>query len=273
MKINGSISNGVKINKSLIAVFGIIYIFLAVAYIINEPASFLTETLYLFPVFISAAAGFFAARAYGLKSHNGKALFLIALGLAFWATGELLWYIFKNFMGIDPFPSAADALFLLAYPLLLSGILYGTRLARTKWNQMDKEAAAVGIAVVVILAAAVSYWGIYKAYNPETSLFENIMAMSYGVADLILIGALIFSLGTARAFKGGRFGIFWTLITSGFFFTLSANILFAIYRSPYGEDLKPYMYIDLVWIAGYLLVAYALLDNALSLRAIHKKLK
>jgi diguanylate cyclase len=262
-----------KTNKSLIAFFGILYISLATVYIINEPASFLTETLYLLPIFLSAAAGFFAARTYGLKSHNGKALLLIALGLASWATGELLWYIFKNFMEIDPFPSAADALFLLAYPLLLSGILYGTRLAQAKWSQMDKKAATAGIAAVVILTAAVSYWGIYKSYDPQTSLFENEIAISYGVADLILIGALIFSLGTARAFKGGRFGIFWTLITVGFFFNLAANILFAIYRLPYGEDLKPYMYIDLVWIAGYLLVAYALLDNALSLRAIHKILK
>ncbi len=262
-----------RTNKFLIAFFCILLILLATAYIISDPASLLTETLFLFPVFLSAAAGFLAASAYGLKSHNGKAMILIAFGLSFWAIGELIWYIFKNYSGIDPFPSIADAFFLLAYPLLLVGIVYGTRLAQTKWNQMNKKMVTCGIIAVVILAAFVSYWGIYKAFDPETSLFENIIAMSYGAADLILLSALIFSLGIARAFRGGRFGVFWTIIAVGFSFNLVADILFAIYRTPYGEDLKPYMYIDLIWIAGYLLVAYALLDNAFSLRAIHKKLK
>jgi diguanylate cyclase len=262
-----------KANKFLIAALGILFIFLASAYVINEPASLLTETLFLFPIFLSAAAGFFAAGVYGLKSHNGKALLLIAFGLAFWATGELVWYIFKNFMGIDPFPSIADIFFLLAYPLLLTGILYGTRLAQIKWGQVEKRTIAAGIGVVVLLTAAVAYWGIYKAYDLQTGFLENGMAMGYGVADLILIGSLIFSLGTARVFQGGRFGIFWTVVTIGFFFNLVADILFAIYRSPYSKDLKPFMYIDLVWIAGYLLITYGLLDNALSLRAIHKKMK
>ncbi|MFA5926355.1 MAG: hypothetical protein WC831_05545 [Parcubacteria group bacterium] len=273
MKINKKNPNGVKTNKFLIAVLGILFIFLAAAYIFEKPAALLTETLFLFPVFLSTAAGFSAAGIYGLKSHNGKALLLIAFGLSFWSAGELVWYIFKNFMGIDPFPSIADLFFLLAYPLLLTGILYGTRLTQIKWSQMDKKTTAAGLATVIILTAAVSYWGIYEAYDPQTGFLENVVVMSYGVADLILIGSLIFSLGIARVFRGGRFGTFWTLVTVGFFFNLAADILFAIYRSSYSEDLKPYMYIDLIWMAGYLLVAYSLLDNALSLRAIHKKLK
>lgn len=262
-----------KTNKFLLLILIAVFIFLVAVYLVGKPATLLADTAYLFPVFVSALAGFYAAGAFGFKSYNGKALLLIAFGLTSWAAGELIWYIFKNFLNIDPFPSIADFFFLLAYPLLFLGILFGTRLARANWSQLNKKTAWADIAAVAVLAAAVSYWGIYKAYDPQAGLFENEIAMSYGVADLILIGTLIFSLGNARAFKGGRFGIFWTLITVGFFFNLAADILFAIYRSPYSKDLKPYMYIDLVWIAGYLLITYALLDNAFSLRAIHKKLK
>ncbi|MDI6777906.1 MAG: hypothetical protein QMD77_01840 [Patescibacteria group bacterium] len=262
-----------KTNKSPAVILFAVFIFLTITYIIEEPFSFLAETLYLFPVFLAVLAGFFASEVYGPKSHNGKALALIAFGLAFWAAGELIWYIFKNFLNIDPFPSVADAFFLLAYPLFFAGILIGTRLAEIKWNRMNKSAIAAGITAIVILAAAVSYWGIYKVYDPETSPLENIIAMSYGVGDLILIGALIFSLGAARAFRGGRFGTLWTILTGGFFFFLVADIFFAIYQPIYIEGLKPCVYIDLVWIAGYLLITYGLLDNAFSIRSIQKKIK
>ncbi|MDD5490091.1 MAG: hypothetical protein PHP25_05440, partial [Candidatus Moranbacteria bacterium] len=211
-----------KTNKFLLLILIAVFIFLVAVYLVGKPATLLADTAYLFPVFVSALAGFYAAGAFGFKSYNGKALLLIAFGLTSWAAGELIWYIFKNFLNIDPFPSIADFFFLLAYPLLFLGILFGTRLARANWSQLNKKTAWADIAAVAVLAAAVSYWGIYKAYDPQTNIFENLILMSYGIADLILIGALILSLGTARAFKGGRFGFLWKVLTGGFFFILVA---------------------------------------------------
>jgi len=249
------------------------FLLVAAAYLFGKPASLLADTAYLFPVFLSVFAGFFAAETYGFKSHNGKALLLLASGLAFWTTGELLWYIFKNFLNLDPFPSAADVFFLLAYPLLFVGILYGTKLARIKWRELDKKKALVDLAAVIVLSAAAAYWGIYKAYNSEVSLLENLILTGYGVADLVLIGALILSLGTARAFDGGRFGFLWKILTAGFFFILVADILFAIYQTDYNSGLVLYTLVDMAWIAGYFLIAYGLFDNALALRSIQKKME
>ncbi|MGZ4759863.1 MAG: hypothetical protein ACXV95_12450, partial [Acidimicrobiales bacterium] len=63
---------------------------------------------------------------------------LVAASCASWAVGQLIWTWFETIRGvITPFPSAADAFFLLAVPLAVAGMLYfpsspGTQTGRAR---------------------------------------------------------------------------------------------------------------------------------------------
>ncbi len=233
----------------------------------------LKDTAYLLFPLIATWAGFCAVKAYGLKSASGRALLYMTAGFGAWTAGELIWYWFKDFLGIDPFPSIADVFYLLGYPLILVGLLKSFRLAGIKPGLLDKRALVLGIGAILLLGVVVGYFGIYLAYAPEVSLAENLIAMSYGVADLVLIAASLLMLMLASVFKGGRLASFWGLVLFGVVTVLIADILFAIYNEPYVNDVAPYVYMDLLWVFGDLLFAYGFFGLAFSVGEIQEKLR
>lgn len=233
----------------------------------------LNQTLFLmFPLF-TALAGAIAFSMFGLKSITGKSMLAMTLGFSCWAIGEIIWYVSKNFLGIEPFPSVADVFFLLGYPLVFLGLYFEFGKAQIKFSQIKRSLLVTSALVALILAGIVSYFGIYLAYDANVSSLENAVAMSYGIVDLILIVSSLFALAIARAYRGGKFVSFWTATISGFLFFLVADILFAIYNAPYAENLSPYIYIDLLWIAGYLLLAYGMLDNYFYIQSVKQGIK
>ena len=76
--------------------------------------------LFLFVVpFLRALVGFRNAALWGgFKSILGKAVFFVAAGTFAWSIGMLLWnyYIFLAQVEV-PYPSLADAAFILSWPL------------------------------------------------------------------------------------------------------------------------------------------------------------
>jgi hypothetical protein len=61
--------------------------------------------------------------------------------------------------------------------------------------------------------------------------------------------------------------------TIGFVFLLIGDIFFGIYRDPYAEGIKPYAYIDLFYVIQYLVLTYAVFDNARSINKMNEKIK
>lgn len=259
--------------KTRILLFIFAFAAVSISYIFGtEKQDFFNQTLFLiFPIF-AALAGILAVKIYGLKSITGKSLLAITLGFACWAIGEIIWYAYV-LIDIDPFPSIADVFFLLGYPLVLLGLYMEFKKARIQLSQLKKASVALGLLITFILTVIVFYFGIYMAYDSSVGFLENAIAMSYGIADLILIVCSLFALSMTRAYRGGKFSEFWMIVIAVFILNLAADVLFAIFSVPYTENAKPYIYIDLIWIAGYLLFAYGMLDNYFHIKAIHKGIK
>jgi hypothetical protein len=63
------------------------------------------------------------------------------------------------------------------------------------------------------------------------------------------------------------------LIFLGILLTLLGDVLFALYNPQYVDNQWPYVLIDLVWVASYLLFAYAFYYTAYTLKDLRSKIR
>ena len=229
--------------------------------------------LTLIPPFLAAIYGFKAAYSYSFENIHGKAMAALAYGMSFFFIGELLFFLLHFVFNKDPFPSVADIFYLAAYPLLFLGFMVEIKYNKPRLNNFNKFALLMMFLISAGLAAAVAYFGIFKAYDPAVSASSNIIAMTYGVVDLIILAPSIYVLRLALEYKGGKLYNSWMLIFLGILLTLIGDILFALYNPQYVANKWPYVLIDLIWAASYMLFAYAFYYTAYTLNDLRKKIK
>jgi len=226
----------------------------------------------IFPVG-AALVGLYTSRIFGFKSANGRALLLITAGIACWAIGEILFWVFANIMNIDPFPSLADAFFLLAYPFFGVGIYQSFTTAGVKLKQVNRLLLVTVLSASLVLTVLVAYFGVYLAYDASADPLANVVNVVYGLGDLVLVIFSMLTILVASEYKGGKLASFWKIMASGFILILIADIVFAIYGDQILNDIKPYTYVDLIWTAGYQLLAYGMLENYIHVSAVQKNIK
>lgn len=193
----------------------------------------LRDSLYLFTPLTSVIAGIFLLRLYGTKGFRARTFILLTLGISCLFVGEVLWNYYEYFLHINPFPSNADIFYLTAYPLFFMGLINEIRGVEFNWHSLKRETIFLLTIVSILLIILVFYFGIYLAYDAKETLSTNIIAMGYGIGDVILILTNIFVLVLAWEFRGGKFSHTWIAIFCSFIMTLIADILFAIFTDPY----------------------------------------
>ncbi len=176
---------------------------------------------------------------------------LLALGCLSWAVGDFIWSYYDIALGREtPFPSAADAAYLGAYPLLFAGILALSsprRLAIRLRTSLDALAlvGAAGTILSVILIGPIFH-------DSEASLLEKILSAAYPLFDLMLLYGLILAIPRARDPLATAV---LKLFTLGAFAILVTDVLFA-----YGSLNDTYSgtsLIDIGWVIGFGLLGYA----------------
>ncbi|MDQ1467398.1 MAG: diguanylate cyclase [Actinomycetota bacterium] len=144
----------------------------------------------------------------------------LALSLAFFTAGSVLWTSTIQFWKPVPYPSPADVCFLVFYPLAYLGLGLLIRAHRPKgtgagWS--DGLIAGMGVAA---LGASVVLGPISRATRGNTaSVLTN---LAYPVGDLLLVAMLVGFL----AVRGRRPGSLWWFLTFGL-------VLFAVADSLY----------------------------------------
>jgi hypothetical protein len=192
----------------------------------------------------------------------------MSLGVFFWFLGDFIWFILEYFLNKNPFPSIADYFYLAAYPLLLIGLILEIRSNVLTWTH-SKVIAAISLSL--LFGFVVFYFGILKAYNPLETLLSNVIAITYGVGDLILIIFTIIIFMVAVGYQKGKLFFPWLSILVGFTLILAADILFAVFREEY-EDFTSIRNIDLGWITGFLFIGFGFFSIGKTLKEVRKKL-
>ena len=170
---------------------------------------------------------------------------LVGASCASWAIGQLIWTWFETIQGvITPFPSAADAFFLLAVPLAVIGLLYfpsspGTQTgrARTLLDGLIVATSVLWISWVTVLGPTL--------HDGEGTRFERAIGLAYPVGDAVLLTILIIAF--VRCDPAGRVATGFAAI--GFASFAIADSLFA-YTTLRGNSVSEIS--NTAWVAGYL---------------------
>jgi len=197
----------------------------------------------------AASCGFASARTSG---RTRVAWGLFALSALSWAVGEVVWSVYEVGMGVEvPFPSLADAGFLVAIPFAVAGVLAFTS-APTRLATRGETVLAGSIVALSLLFVA---WaaGLSNVYATSTqSLATQVIALAYPVGDIIIATTLVVALRRARRADVGRMllligGLACNALADSAFAYMTANGTYGVLGSA----------LDTGWVVGYLLIALA----------------
>src|SRR5487761_1248843 len=168
----------------------------------------------------AAACAWTASRSVG-RFRRGWAL--LAASAAAWCIGELVWSVYEVGLNVaSPFPSAADAGFLVAVPLAIA-------LTFTGWSL-----------------------GFQQVFLSPGTTFERAILLAYPVGDILIATILILAIRRATRIQHGRL----LLLLGGLAANAIADSAFA-YMTATGT--YPTLLIDAGWVVGYLMIALAAL--------------
>src|SRR3990167_535047 len=94
----------------------------------------------------------------GLKSAIGRSVSSLSLGVIFWGLGMVIWNYYL-FAGIEdvPYPSLADASFILSWPLWALGVIFLSRATGVKFA-LRSIRGKISLFVIPLIALLASYY-------------------------------------------------------------------------------------------------------------------
>jgi hypothetical protein len=173
---------------------------------------------------------------------------MFGLAMALWSSGSVGWSLAYGGRAQVPYPSFADILWLLWYPLMAVGI---TLLIKMRVRRFELNRWMDGIAVVLLVLAggfAIVIEPVAQHTLQRTS--ATLVDFSYPVLDLLLIGAILGVYGLL----GWRPDGMWVLLGLGVLAATAADAVFAVQEAHGLASDRPY---DFVWTLGALLIACA----------------
>jgi diguanylate cyclase (GGDEF)-like protein len=197
----------------------------------------------------AAAAGFAAVAAWRRQAGwPGRSWLLIGIGMLAWALGEAIWTTYEVFLAREvPFPSSADAGFLLLYPFALVGLVamldFHRRALRTLFDSFMVAGSLLYVSWPLVLEPT------YQAGGQ--GLFARSIALAYPIGDIILATmAFVLLSQLARQTRGTL-----ALTGAGMLGLAVADSGFA-YLTTHGAYASASV-IDPGWFVGFLVIALA----------------
>lgn len=169
--------------------------------------------------------------------------YLMAAGVGLWTSGDAAWAWLVHIAEVEPFPSVADVLYLLAYPLLAAALLMLGRRRGAPWN-----ASAMLDALIIATVAGLVLWVAFMIpswTDPEGTLLARLVGVAYPIADVMLVSQLVHLGGVRRERTGAM-----RLLALAFVVMLAADVLFQ--ASAYSAGLEANLgLLDALWVALY----------------------
>lgn len=199
-------------------------------------------------LFATGCAGFNAWRSRGRAR---IALSFIAIGLAGWTVGSVLWVYFEWWLQQSPFPSVADIAYLMLPLCLCIGLLIapvgasGYTYTRLILDGFILTAALFQIGWLTVLG------GLFEGGG--ASRFTVGLALAYPIADLLALTVAMLLLGRVRsAYRPAL-----TKLTIGIALMAVADAIF-VYMNAH-NDFRLTAYSSVGWALGLLLMALGVL--------------
>jgi PAS domain S-box-containing protein len=196
-----------------------------------------------------ASCGLAASRS---SDRNRIAWALFAASAASWGTGEVIWSVYEVGMGVSvPFPSAADAGFLVAIPLAVAGVFAFTSAPSRFATRGEALLAGAIVAMSLLFVAWALGLGMVYAIS-SASPTAQLIGLAYPVGDIITITVLILAVRRARPSEVGLL----LLLLGGLASNALADSAFA-YLTANGSYDAIGSVLDAGWVIGFLMIALA----------------
>jgi PAS domain S-box-containing protein len=212
-------------------------------YALVEDSSTLGALLYTTVAVVAASA--LAVSAALRPTRARLAWLLIALGQVSWAVGDIVWTAI-DLTGGSPYPSKADVLYVIGYPLLAVGLGLLLRSGSKKFNWGD----LVDVAIVTFASLLVLWPIVFQPMIEEGWSWATIAGLSYSTGDVLLLGLL-----AALFFHGERRSAVIWLVAGSLVLVFLADIVF--YVPTFGASTTAQVWSDCTWLAAYVLIAAA----------------
>src|SRR5579872_189554 len=186
------------------------------------------------------------------RGRTGMAWAFLAASAASWCAGEIVWSVYEVGMNVAvPFPSAADAGFLLAVPLAVVGVFAFTS-APGRLTTRGEALLSGAIVALSLLFVAWSF-GLGHVYATSASTpAAQMIGLAYPLGDIITATVLVLALRRAHRTEIGRLALLLgglasnSLADSGFAL-LTANGTYGAIGSV----------LDSGWVVGFFAIALA----------------
>jgi diguanylate cyclase len=218
----------------------------------NQTYGYIFNFVYAFIPLYVGIYGFRIAKKWGMfKSSMGKAIINLSISLIFWAIGELMWAYYNFFLGSNiPYPSWADAAYVLTYPFLAAGLIYLGQATGVKFG-LKNTLGKIFLFITPILLLIFSWYvlvvvargGSITTGGGSLTVFFDI---AYPMGDVIVLVMAFLIYGLSFKYLGGMFK--WPIIITifGVFLEYVADFAFS-----YTTTINTYYngnWVDLVYL-------------------------
>jgi hypothetical protein len=184
-----------------------------------------------------------------LDTHWRSVSLAFGLGLVSWTAGDVLWGALYAGDASAPYPSPADALWLLWYPFTAVGMAL---LVRLQIKRFHVHRWLDGIAVMLIVLTPLAALLLEPAAEQSgLSAAATVVNFAYPILDALMVGAVV-GVYAVTAWRPGRT---WLLLGVGCMVMAVGDGVFAIQEA---RDAYASTQYDFIWPLGALLIAYAI---------------
>ncbi len=180
---------------------------------------------------------------------------LIVAGLISFLAGDVCYYILDAVNETAPFPSAADALYLCMYPLVICGLLKLIRQrspGRDSASLLDAAIAAVGTFAVLGVLFIDTY-----VSDGSMQFAGRLISVCYPVMDVALVAVAVRLVGVLPLRRPA-----YALLTAGLCSLLVADTIYGVLNS--AGTFETGGFADLFWLGFYVLVGAAALQASVA---------
>ena len=212
-------------------------------YVTVEDVSLVRQVLYVSIALV--ASSILAVSAVHAPTRTRLAWLLIALGQLSWAVGDVIWNAI-DVSGGNPYPSAADVLYVVGYPLLAVGLGLLLRSGRKGFDWGD----LVDVSIVTLASLLVLWPIVFQPAISEGWSWATFVGLCYSTGDVLLLGLL-----AALFFHGERRSAVIWLMGGSLVLVFAADLLY--YVPALADNPVVEVWSDSIWLAAYILIAAA----------------
>lgn len=265
-----------KLSKALLFLI-IYYIFIVLWWVVlfitgqkTSSSNFYFVLIYGLIPFSGGVLGLLKVNSWGgLSSAMGRALAFLSLGLITWSGGETIWSYYNLVLHVAiPYPSWADASFIVSWPLWIIGVFFLSQATGTKFG-LRKKHGKIQLVLIPIIAFLVSYYLLVIIARQGSitlggDLLKVFFDLAYPVLDVVVLTEALLIYGLSFKFLGGKYK--WAVVVTLLAFVIN---YFADFSFSYTTTIGTYYngsYSDLLFATAMFIMGFGI--NSLDVKKI-----